>query len=333
VRLNSLQQLVTGAIGFDTPLPPVPASAAESVGQAIAQQAAGPQRQFPAAATGGSSPEAAADKVFPLYDSLATAMRNHSGPRLMYKLRFDDSAGGLQSGTAVQLRGVQIGEVTQAQLVYDAASGDVYESASMTIDPSGVQLAGSPHASAADQAAAVRTGLARLVARGLRAQLISANFLTGQKVVALDIVHDAPQATLNAKADTPDFPTAHGADIDAILQSLQDTLHHVDAATAGPALGNAVKNLDATLNHLEQITRDLQPQIKPLLASLRATADAAQAAAQSASGVMGPDSALATQLPGLLQQLNDAVRSVRELADFLDRHPEALLRGRHEASP
>jgi paraquat-inducible protein B len=331
VRLNSLQQLVTGAIGFDTPLPPAAEPAVESVGQAIAQQAAGPQRQLPASA--GASPEAAADKVFPLYDSQGTAMRNRNGPRLNYKLRFDDSAGALQSGTAVQLRGVQIGEVTQAQLVYDAASGAVYESASMSIDPSDVQLAGTPHASAAAQAAAVRAGLARLVARGLRAQLVTANFLTGQKVVALDIVHDAAPGKLDAQADMPDFPTAHGADVDAILQSLQDTLHHIDAATAGPALGNAVKNLDATLGHLEQITRELQPQIKPLVASLRATADAAQAAAQSATGVMGPDSALATQLPGLLLQLNDAVRSVRELADFLDRHPEALLRGRHEASP
>ena len=333
VRLNSLQQLVTGAIGFDTPLPPTAEPAVETVGQAIAQQAAGPQRQLPAAATGGSAPEAAADKVFPLYDSQSAAVRNHSGPRLTYQLRFDEAAGGLQSGTAVQLRGVQIGEITQAQLVYDAAAGNVYESASMTIDPSDVHLAGTPPASAADQAAAVRSGLARLVARGLRAQLVTANFLTGQKVVALDIVHDAPQTTLDAKAETPQFPTAHGADVDAILQSLQDTLHHIDAATAGPALGNAVKNLDATLNHLEQITRDLQPQIKPLVESLRATADAAQAAAKSANGVMGPDSALATQLPGLLQQLNDAVRAVRELADFLDRHPEALLRGRHEASP
>jgi paraquat-inducible protein B len=333
VRLNSLQQLVTGAIGFDTPLPAAAEPAIETVGQAVAQQAAGTQRQLSGAATGGSAPEAAADKVFPLYDSQAAAQRNHSGPRLTYTLRFDESAGGLQTGTAVQLRGVQIGEVTQAQLVYDPAAGTVYESASMTLDPTGVQLAGAPHASAADQAAAVRAGLARLVGRGLRAQLITANFLTGQKVIALDIVHDAPPARLDVKADTPQFPTAHGADVDAILQSLQDTLHHIDAATSGPALGSAVKNLDATLSHLEQITRDLQPQIKPLVASLRATADAAQAAAQSASGVMGPDSALATQLPGLLQQVNDAVRSVRELADFLDRHPEALLRGRHEASP
>ena len=46
----------------------------------------------------------------------------------------------------------------------------------------------------------------------------------------------------------------------------------------------------------------------------------------------GPTARLATQLPGLLQQVSEAARSIRELADFLERHPEALLRGRHEAT-
>jgi paraquat-inducible protein B len=163
--------------------------------------------------------------------------------------------------------------------------------------------------------------------------LITANLLTGQKVIALDIMHDAPAASLDLNANTPEFPTTRGADIDAILQSLQSTLKHIDQATAGPSLGNAIKNLDTTLGHLEQITRDVQPQLKPLIASLRATADAAQSAAQSAGSTLGPDGALATQLPALLQQVSDAARSIRELADFLERHPESLLRGRHEAPP
>ncbi len=140
-----------------------------------------------------------------------------------------------------------------------------------------------------------------------------------------------PAASLDLNAATPAFPTTHGADIDAILQTLQSTLKHIDQATAGPALGNAVKNLDATLSHLEQISREVQPQLGPLIESLRATADAAQKAAQSASGTLGPDGALATQLPQLLQQASDAARSIRELANFLERHPESLIRGRQEA--
>ncbi len=331
VRLNSLQQLVTGAIGFDTPLPPSAEPPRQSVGQAIAQQAAG--RQLLANAAARAAPEAAADKVFPLYDSQSIALRNRTGAHLTYALRFDDAAAGLQAGTPVLLQGVDIGEVTQAKLIYDAASGALFESASMDIDPSAVQLVGIPQRTAAEQVSAVRSGLARLVARGLRARLITSNLLTGQKVIALDIVPGAAPAQLDATSAGPEFPTTHGADVDAIMQSLQSTLRHLDQATAGPALGNAITNLDATLSHLEQMTRDLQPQIKPLIDSLRATADAAQNAAQSAGSTLGPDGALATQLPGLMQQLSEAARSIRELADFLDRHPESLLRGRREAAP
>ena len=331
VRLNSLQQLVTGAIGFDTPLPPSTEAPTQSVGKAIAQQAAG--RQLLASAASKAAPEAVADKVFPLYDSQAIAQRNRRGAHLTYTLRFDDSAAGLQAGTSVQLQGVAIGEVTQAKLVYDAAAGALYESATMEIDPGVVQLVGIAHRTDAEQVSAVRNGLARLVARGLRAQLITSNLLTGQKVIAMDIVAGAPKAQLDPNAASPEFPTTHGADIDAIMQNLQNTLHHIDQATAGPALGNAIRNLDATLSHLEQITRDVQPQIKPLIDSLRATADAAQSAAQSAGSTLGPDGALATQLPALMQQISEAARALRELSEFLARHPDALLRGRHEAPP
>ena len=330
VRLNSVQQLVTGAIGFDTPQPGDVLPNTQTMASATEAQAT--PAPTTANAAPSSAPEAAADKVFALYDSQAIALRNHSGPRLTYTLRFDESAAGLQVGTPVTLRGVEIGDVTQAQLVYDAQRGQLFESAKMSIDPGVVQVIGAPHGNPAEQSTAVREGLARLVGRGLRAQLITASFLTGQKVIGLDIVHDAPAAKLPTDVEAPEFPTTRAADVDAIMQSLQNTLHHIDTATAGPALGNAVKNLDATLSHLEQITRVVRPQIKPLIASLKATADAAQVAAQSASGTLGPDGALATQLPGLLQQVSDAARSLRELADFLQRHPEALLNGRREAS-
>jgi len=330
VRLNSVQQLVTGAIGFDTPqpgdVPPAAGTPGPGPGDAAPAPVA-PARPPP------TMPEAAADKVYELFDSQTTALRNHSGPRLTYTLRFDESAAGLQVGTPVTLRGVQIGDVTQAQLVYDAAKGSLFESATMSLDPGVVQVAGAPHDTAAQQTTVVRDGMMRLVARGLRAQLITASFLTGQKVIGLDIVPDAPAAKLATDTDTPEFPTTRAADVDAIMQSLQSTLHHIDAATAGPGLKDAIQKLDGTLGHLEQITNEAEPQIKPLLASLKATADAAQAAAQSANGTLGPDSALTTQLPGLLQQVSDAARSLRELADFLQRHPEALLHGRQEAQP
>ena len=42
----------------------------------------------------------------------------------------------------------------------------------------------------------------------------------------------------------------------------------------------------------------------------------------------GANSQFSRDLERLMAQLNDGVRSIRLLADFLDRHPEALIRGR-----
>jgi paraquat-inducible protein B len=72
----------------------------------------------------------------------------------------------------------------------------------------------------------------------------------------------------------------------------------------------------------------VQPDVKELIRSLRATSDAAQSALQSVHGLVGQGGAPGPDLTELMQQLTDAARAVRGLADYLDRHPEALLRGR-----
>ena len=45
-------------------------------------------------------------------------------------------------------------------------------------------------------------------------------------------------------------------------------------------------------------------------------------------GGYGQNSDMQHGLERLLNQVNDTARSVRTLADYLDRHPEALIRGR-----
>ncbi|HTY50940.1 MAG TPA: MlaD family protein [Steroidobacteraceae bacterium] len=296
VRLNSLQQLVTGAVAFDTP----------------------------AGAAGAPSP---AGSVFKLYDSESAALREHTGPRLAYSARFFQDAS-LEPGTPVELRGSDVGEVIEARLTYDPRTHELFQAAKFEIDPSAIRIQGGT-GSAAEQAAQVRQGLAELVRRGLRAQLITASLLTGQKMIALDFVNGTSAARGRGLGAGGEFPTAPAADIDAILKSLQDTLDHINGATAGPQLGEAITSLNRTLGNLQGMTHDLQGQLPELIASLRATATAAQNTLHSADALVA-NGELAQQLPQLLKQLNLAAQSVRELADYLDRHPEALLRGRPE---
>ena len=129
------------------------------------------------------------------------------------------------------------------------------------------------------------------------------------------------------------MPSAYSTDISDILASAQATLHHLETATAGPELADAIKELDRTLTTLDRTTAAIEPEIKPLLMNLRQASEAAQRAMQAAEGVLGSEASSSTDLPRLIRELTEAARSTRELTSYLERHPEALLRGRAADRP
>jgi paraquat-inducible protein B len=67
-----------------------------------------------------------------------------------------------------------------------------------------------------------------------------------------------------------------------------------------------------------------------LVAQLRETASAADQTVAAANRTLGVDATSENDLPETLRELTDTARSIRALADFLDRHPEALIRGKRE---
>ncbi len=90
-------------------------------------------------------------------------------------------------------------------------------------------------------------------------------------------------------------------------------------------------SLDQTLADAQATMRSLSRSTPALLADLRrasAQADQTLAAAHSVvagNSLGGPDSA---GLPSTLYELRRTARSLRQLADFLDQHPGALISGR-----
>ena len=76
-------------------------------------------------------------------------------------------------------------------------------------------------------------------------------------------------------------------------------------------------------------------EVKPLLESLKRTSDEANVtlqrattAMQSAGEAVGPDSALRYDMARLLKELTTTARSLRTLADFLEKNPNALILGK-----
>lgn len=112
------------------------------------------------------------------------------------------------------------------------------------------------------------------------------------------------------------------------LRNLNAVLGNLNRATAGPQLHDTLVSLDRVLVHIDQLATRTQPNLDELLRSLRATSDAAQRTMAAIQRTTGGSAPASTNLPELMSELSQAARSVRELADYLDRHPDALLRGR-----
>jgi paraquat-inducible protein B len=302
IRMSSWQQLIAGGVSFDTP--------------EWALQGE-PSRQ---------------DAIFRLYDTRTAALRYPRRSPVFYRVAFAGNARGIAEGTPVALEGTSIGEVTEAHLVLDPKRHALRTVATLALDPSAVEVAGVPHSKPAARQTAFSAEIDHLIGKGLHARLVSSSLLTGQKLIALDMLPDAPQGRVRKVAGVTEIPTAPSADIDDILASVESTEHHLDRATSGPELGHALKSLDSTLTRLDGLTASLQPQVQSLISSLDDTSSSLRQAAQAASGVLGANGRQSVDLPRLMRQLSDAARSVRELSDYLDRHPEALLRGRRGES-
>jgi paraquat-inducible protein B len=298
IRANSWEQLLQGGIAFETPK------------EAL------------------SKTPSAAGSVFGLYDNQRAAERAPLGPTLVYVADFEGNQRGLGAGTPVELQGVEVGEVTQSHLRYDDHHHTLVTRGTFYIDPERVHIANMPRPAGSDQLEAVRQWVDKLVGDGLRAQVSSASFLTGLKLVGLEMDPGAPRAHLEREGDYVKMPSTNSGDLTAVLQNLQNVLKNIDRATSGPQLGHALQSLDDTLTRLDKVTHDIEPDIKSLIKSLRDTADSAQNTLNTVQGLMGNTAPAGTDLPRLMRELTEAARSVRGLADYLDRHPEALLRGR-----
>ena len=300
IRANSFQQLLGGGIAFETPA---------------------------TALNGEPSPQGA---TFALFDTQGEATREPRGEQLVYVAGFSGNLRGVDPGTAVELDGMPVGSVRESKLSYEPGKKTLTTLVTIAIDPDRVQILNMPSAGTGTPAQDAQRKIETLVAGGLRAQVLTANLLTGFQIVTLDMVPGAPAAHVERVNGSVRIPTTQSSDIGEVLRSLRGVLQNIDRATSGPQLGHAIQSLDSTLTHLDQLTADVQPDLKSLLKSLRETSDSANATLNSLRDVVGKQGgdAGSPDVSQLMRELSDAARSVRGLADYLERHPESLLRGR-----
>lgn len=331
VRTESLASLLIGGIAFETPDTPM-ASAAAS---------AAPVASAPAAA--GTAP--AAPSAFTLWSTRSEALRDRDAVVERYVLVFDQSVRGLAVGAPVDFRGVPVGEVTHIGIEFDAALGRYRMPVEVSLYPQRLAARERGPGSGKGHGAIDRSQLARLVERGLRAQLRTGNLLTGQLYVALDFFPGG-SARLDTVARPPRIPTVPGSfeELQTALATVVKNLEKVPFDQVAADLRQALASLDRTLRTVDATVARLDgrvtPELERTLAQARETLASAERAiaqvgnaAQSAQGSLGPDAAWQAELRSTLRDVSRAADQLRQLADLLNRHPQALLRGKPETPP
>jgi paraquat-inducible protein B len=255
---------------------------------------------FETPATDSPQPPAATNAQFTLFDDREDAFQPPANDPYNYVLLFKQSIRGLTVGAPVELGGVTIGEVTKISPQFDAKTMEFSVPVTVCVDPEryGVKFMDKP--ADEDNMTAHRKILDALVARGMRAELKTGNLLSGSLFVAVNFFPDEPQASIDWSQKPVQLPTKSGQ-LDAVEDSVADL----------------IKNLDKTVTNLDKT-----------VTSTRGTLTNADKLLDSANQLIEPNSVLDAELNSMLMQGGDAARALRVLADYLERHPEALIRGK-----
>ena len=276
-------------------------------------------------------PAAAAGARFWLFNNRKAAMAPPDGPPMRMRFVFDQSIRGLSVGAPIDFLGVEIGTVQSIRPGYDAQRHRYPMEIAAEIYPLRLgavrnALGGEPGADRAQQNERL---LKRLVENGLRAQLRTGNLLTGQMYVALDFIPKAAPAALVVADGVPIMPTVPGT-----LADLQPQLAEIVSKINKVPFDDIGRNLQLTLTQARESIAKLSPEAQQSLAEVRKTLEAVQGSlGKMDRNLLDPDAPVQRNVEQTMTDLQRAAQSLRVLTDYLQRHPESLLRGKPADAP
>ncbi len=258
---------------------------------------------------------------------------------VLFGMYFDGSVKGLDVGAPLMLSGVKIGSITDIQLQMKATDLSEVVYVQSEIEPDRIVTIGKDE----------RTSLENykvLIDNGLRAQLQSLSFVTGKLMVSLAFHPDTP-ATLRGGVEKgvfeiPTIPSAmeqiqrtlENIDFQGLFDNLSEAVKGLGDVVQSDEVKGSIKSLDQTLKNADKLIVNIDKEIEPLMESVRNLSDSASATLEQAEKTLsfkeGETAALAFEVKNALREFSDAARAIRLLADYLERHPEALLKGKGE---
>jgi paraquat-inducible protein B len=259
---------------------------------------------------------------FILYKNETEAMAPPDGDPRYVRMRFAQALRGLEVGAPVEFVGVNIGSVVAVDLGYDFENKSFPVIVTAKVYPrrmgQAYEVLAAQGKTESEETLAAFVGT--LVNRGLRAQPRSASLLTGKLYVALDFLPASPRAAFDASIRPLELPTVNGT-----FQELEAGVARIVKKVNDLPLEQIAADLHTDLSDLHETLSELRTRVLPsavdTLSALHRTLD-------SADRTLDVESPLQRGLTETLSESRSTLQAVRELADYLDRHPDALLRGR-----
>jgi len=286
---------------------------------------------------------------------------SHFGDKEKVVMVFDGSVKGLNIGAPLALRGVQVGQVTDIELILDAKSIELIMVVEADFSSKNIRRKGSTDKDITEE----------LIERGLRAQLNTQSLLTGLLFIQLDFHPDSKLVLTDIDSPYFQFPTVP-TDLERISRKLQD----IDISKLTEDLGNVANGINAFINNedfqampatiktalasLTGLSNQLQQQLATTAPKLDKVLDGAAVTVATANtelpklsalvrnnlkilntaiaafentvkdldGLVAYDSATMYRLNQALRDLSQAGKAVQELANTLEEQPESLIRGK-----
>lgn len=250
---------------------------------------------------------------------------------------FSGSVQGLNVGSPIKFKGVQIGEVTDIKMTLDQNTMDVEIPVYANIYPEKFIL---------KKGQKYRDNLGPAIDAGLRAQLMMQSLITGQLYISLDLYPDAGAPEFHGDGALPEIPTVPtvieqlGAMIKEInfkeiVETLDRTANGIEKLVNDPDLEAGIDNFNDTLQELELLVRNVNNQVEPVSGELQKTLAGVQDALEqmektlaNSAKMTADGSPVMHELLKTINELSEASRSMGNLAEYLERHPESVIFGK-----
>jgi paraquat-inducible protein B len=262
------------------------------------------------------------DRGFKLYDNRRAAEIEPQGVSVPIYMRFDQPTRGLKVGAMVDFNGVDIGVVNSVALDFDIVRSKFFTSVNATLYPERLGAVYRDMNMSRRSVEQLTDSLALMTRRGMRAQLRTANILTGQLYIVLEDFPNAPKID-PPKSEVPfKMPTLASDDLDKLQQQVASIVNKLDKIPF-ESIGNEVNEM---IKQIKVLSVTLDKSVVPKLAS---TLTQVELAVKNLNGLIAPGSPMTASTEAMLEDLRRSLRSLRGLTDSLQTQPDSLITGRN----